>query len=106
MSVQRDVLGVPTITAETTHDLFSAQGYVHAQDRFWEMDFRRHVTSGRVSELFGSSQLGTDRFLRTLGWRVIAEQEVAEKAGGGAVRENAIGTHGLSRPLSQTGCWC
>jgi hypothetical protein len=36
----------------------------------------------------------------------IAEQEVAEKAGGGAVRENAIGTHGLSRPLSRTGRWC
>ncbi|HWI31498.1 MAG TPA: penicillin acylase family protein [Microbacterium sp.] len=77
VSVQRDELGIPTITADSTHDLFAAQGYVHAQDRFWEMDFRRHVTSGRVSELFGESQLGTDSFLRTLGWRVVAEQEVA-----------------------------
>ena len=75
--MQRDVLGIPTITAESTDDLFYAQGYVHAQDRFWEMDFRRHVTSGRVSELFGESQLATDKFLRTLGWRVVAEQEVA-----------------------------
>ncbi|MDY0908056.1 penicillin acylase family protein [Microbacterium sp. CFBP9034] len=74
--VQRDDLGVPTITAGTTDDLFFAQGYVHAQDRFWEMDFRRHVTSGRLSELFGESQLPTDMFLRTLGWRAIAEQEV------------------------------
>ena len=74
--MQRDVLGIPTITAETTDDLFYAQGYVHAQDRFWEMDFRRHVTSGRVSELFGESQLATDKFLRTLGWHEIAEQEV------------------------------
>ena len=49
---------------------------MHAQDRFWEMDFRRHVTAGRVSELFGESQLATDKFLRTLGWREIAEQEV------------------------------
>jgi penicillin amidase len=40
------------------------------------MDFRRHVTSGRLSELFGASQLGTDRFLRTLGWRAIAEKEI------------------------------
>ncbi|HEX5859848.1 MAG TPA: penicillin acylase family protein, partial [Microbacterium sp.] len=77
VAVQRDVLGIPTISADSTHDLFYAQGYVHAQDRFWEMDFRRHVTSGRVSELFGESQLGTDSFLRTLGWRVTAEQEVA-----------------------------
>lgn len=78
VTVHRDSLGVPTITADSTDDLFFAQGYVHAQDRFWEMDFRRHVTSGRLSELFGASQLGTDAFLRTLGWRRIAEQEVAD----------------------------
>lgn len=77
VTVQRTDLGIPTITAGSTDDLFFAQGYVHAQDRFWEMDFRRHVTSGRLSELFGQSQLGTDAFLRTLGWRAIAEQEVA-----------------------------
>ena len=74
--MQRDELGIPTIVADTTDDLFFAQGYVHAQDRFWEMDFRRHVTSGRLSELFGESQLPTDKFLRTLGWREVAEQEV------------------------------
>ncbi|WP_109208767.1 MULTISPECIES: penicillin acylase family protein [Microbacterium] len=76
VTVQRDALGIPTITADSSHDLFFAQGYVHAQDRFWEMDFRRHVTSGRLSELFGESQLGTDQFLRTLGWHDIAQQEV------------------------------
>ncbi|TGD09854.1 penicillin acylase family protein [Brevibacterium sp. S111] len=76
VTVQRDESGVPTIEAETAHDLFAAQGFVHAQDRFWEMDFRRHVTSGRLSELFGSSQLGTDTFIRTLGWREVAEEEV------------------------------
>ena len=77
VTVQRDALGIPVITAETSHDLFYAQGFVHAQDRFWEMDFRRHVTSGRVAELFGESQVATDKFLRTLGWREVAEQEVA-----------------------------
>ncbi|WP_167196799.1 penicillin acylase family protein [Brevibacterium pigmentatum] len=76
VTVHRDESGVPTIEAETAHDLFLAQGFVHAQDRFWEMDFRRHVTSGRLSELFGKSQLGTDTFIRTLGWRKVAEQEV------------------------------
>ncbi|WP_434811980.1 penicillin acylase family protein [Microbacterium sp. bgisy189] len=76
VAVHRDAQGAATIVAETTDDLFFSQGYVHAQDRFWEMDFRRHVTSGRLSELFGESQLGTDSFLRTLGWRQIAEQEV------------------------------
>jgi penicillin amidase len=76
VTVQRDALGVPTITADSSHDLFYAQGYVHAQDRFFEMDFRRHVTSGRVAEMFGESQAGTDMFLRTLGWRDVAEKEV------------------------------
>jgi len=77
VTVQRDADGVPTIIASDVRDLFMAQGYVHAQDRFWEMDFRRHVTAGRLSELFGSASLGTDRFIRTLGWRRVAEQEVA-----------------------------
>jgi len=76
VTVQRDGLGVPTITADSSHDLFYAQGFVHAQDRFFEMDFRRHVTSGRVAEMFGESQAPTDMFLRTLGWRDVAEQEV------------------------------
>ena len=75
-TVQRDELGIPTITADSTDDLFFAQGFTHAQDRFFEMDFRRHVTAGRVAEMFGESQAGTDAFLRTLGWRKVAEQEV------------------------------
>lgn len=75
VTVQRDASGIPTITATTSHDLFFAQGLVHAQDRFWEMDFRRHLTSGKLSELFGESQLGTDKFLRSLGWHNIAEEE-------------------------------
>jgi penicillin amidase len=76
VTVERDRDGIPTIIASDARDLFIAQGYVHAQDRFWEMDFRRHVTAGRLSELFGASQLGTDRFIRTLGWRRVAEQEL------------------------------
>ncbi|MFL6178577.1 MAG: penicillin acylase family protein, partial [Actinomycetes bacterium] len=76
VDVLRDDLGVPTIEATTSHDLFYAQGYVHAQDRFWEMDVRRHITSGRLSEMFGESQVDTDKFVRTLGWRTVAEKEL------------------------------
>ncbi|MGW9630495.1 penicillin acylase family protein [Agromyces sp. NPDC055520] len=75
VTVIRDDAGVPQLYAQTDHDLFVAQGYVHAQDRFWEMDFRRHVTAGRLAELFGESQVGTDSFIRTLDWRGIAEHE-------------------------------
>src|SRR5262245_59100359 len=74
-TVYRDDWGIPHIYADTADDLFKAQGYVHAQDRFWEMDIRRHVTAGRLSELFGEDQFETDAFIRTLGWRRVAEQE-------------------------------
>src|SRR5918994_4586341 len=77
VDVVRDEHGIPQIYADTAQDLFRAQGYVHAQDRFWEMDFRRHVTAGRLSELFGEDQVERDTFLRTLGWRRVAEQELA-----------------------------
>ncbi len=76
VEVIRDDLGIPNIYADSIEDLFFAQGFVHAQDRFWEMDVRRHITAGRLSEMFGASQVPTDTFLRTLGWRRIAEQEV------------------------------
>ena len=76
VTVYRDAYGIPQIYASTPEDLFKAQGYVTAQDRFWEMDFRRHVTSGRLSELFGETTLDTDKVVRTLGWRRTAEQEL------------------------------
>ncbi|QDP98996.1 penicillin acylase family protein [Microlunatus elymi] len=76
VEVIRNQYGVPDIYADNAEDLFLAQGFVHAQDRFWEMDFRRHITAGRLSELFGPSQLETDKTIRTMGWRQVAEQEV------------------------------
>jgi penicillin G amidase len=76
VEIVRDEHGIPHIYADTAEDLFRAQGYVHAQDRFWEMDFRRHVTAGRLAELFGEDQVETDVFVRTLGWRRVAEQEL------------------------------
>ena len=77
VEVLRDSYGVPHIYADNPEDLFEAQGYVHAQDRFFEMDFRRHLAAGRLSELFGISQLETDAYIRTLGWRRVAEQELS-----------------------------
>ncbi|MER5890029.1 penicillin acylase family protein [Streptomyces sp. NPDC001941] len=79
VEVKRDSYGIPQIYADTDEDLFRAQGYVQAQDRFWEMDVRRHLTSGRLSEMFGKGQVDTDAFLRTLGWRRVAQQEYDTK---------------------------
>ncbi len=78
VEVVRDVDGVPHIYASTTQDLFFAQGYTHAQDRFWQMDFWRHVGAGRLAEMFGEDQVETDMFLRSLDFTGIAEQELDE----------------------------
>ena len=75
----RDANGIAWIEAETSHDLFLAQGYVHAQERMWQMEVWRHISSGRLSELFGESTLKEDRFIRTLGWRQAAFREVAPR---------------------------
>jgi penicillin amidase len=77
VDVYRDPQGIPHIFASTEHDLFFAQGFVHAQDRFWQMDMNRHASAGRLSELLGSAGLETDRFLRTLGWERVAREELA-----------------------------
>ncbi|MBD3923377.1 penicillin acylase family protein [Nocardioides cavernae] len=77
VEVVRDEQGIAQVYADTDADLMFAQGFVHAQERFFEMDFRRHVTAGRLSEIFGSDTLETDRFIRTMGWRRVAEREWA-----------------------------
>ncbi|MFC8512722.1 penicillin acylase family protein [Streptomyces sp. NPDC057257] len=79
VDVKRDGYGIPQIYASSDEDLFMAQGYVQAQDRFYEMDVRRHMTSGRLSEMFGKSQVKNDEFLRTLGWDRVAKEEYDTK---------------------------
>jgi penicillin amidase len=73
--VVRDQYGVANIYASTSHDLFAAQGYVEASERMWQMEVWRHIGSGRLSELFGKSELDTDEFIRTLGWQQAAERD-------------------------------
>lgn len=77
VSIYRDQMGITHIYASNEHDLFFAQGFVHAQDRFWQMDFWRHVGAGSLAEMFGKGTLATDQFIRTLGWRDVAEKEYA-----------------------------
>ena len=75
VEIIRDKTGIPHIYASTTHDLFMAQGYVHAQDRFFQMDFFRASATGTLSTIFGSKQFSTDAFIRTVGWGRIAQAE-------------------------------
>ncbi|WP_404352540.1 penicillin acylase family protein [Phycicoccus jejuensis] len=76
VTVKRDDSGVPHIYGDSVTDLARAQGYVHAQERFFEMDLRRHITAGRLAELVGPAGVQTDKVIRTMGWRRIAEEEL------------------------------
>ena len=78
VEILRDEWGVPHIYASNMHDLFFAQGYTQAQDRWWQMEFYRHIGSGRIEELTGKNDdvIEADVLIRTLGWRQLVEREV------------------------------
>jgi penicillin G amidase len=76
VTVMRDGSGIPHIFGDSLTDLARAQGYVHAQEQFFQMDVRRHVTAGRLAELVGKDGVETDKVVRTLGWRRVAEEEL------------------------------
>jgi len=74
VTIERDQYGVPHIYAsKSDNDAFFALGYVHAQDRFWQMEFQRRVAQGTLSEIFGKATLQKDEFLRTFGFYKAAE---------------------------------
>ncbi|AOP45403.1 penicillin acylase family protein [Streptomyces lydicus] len=103
VDVVRDANGIPQIYADTDQDLFRAQGYVQAQDRFWEMDVRRHMTAGRLSEMFGKSQVKTDEFLRTLGWHRVAQKEYDTKLSPGTKKYLQAYSDGVNAYLKDHG---
>lgn len=67
IDIVRDRDAVPHVLAGNRADALFGLGYVHAQDRLWQMEFQRRIAHGRLSEVFGAATLGQDRFLRTLG---------------------------------------
>ncbi len=77
VNIVRDESGLVTIKAQNPHDAYKALGFVHAQDRLWQMDFMRRAGAGRLSEVVGEATLGIDRFMRTLGFHdlVVANYE-------------------------------
>jgi penicillin amidase len=79
VEVLRDEWGVPHVYASNLYDLFFAQGYTQAQDRWWQMEFWRHTAGGEIQELTGKTEslMGTDIFIRTVGWRRAAERDFA-----------------------------
>ncbi len=75
VSVARDSADVTHIKAQTPRDLWFSMGYVHAQERGWQLEFNRRVMHGELSEAFGAATLETDKLLRTLGIMQAAERQ-------------------------------
>ena len=77
VEILRDRHGVPHITARSREDAYFGLGYVHAQDRLWQMHLNRHLGHGRLAELLGPRAVPHDRFLRMLGFTRLAERRLA-----------------------------
>ncbi|UAM96904.1 penicillin acylase family protein [Polaribacter litorisediminis] len=77
VTIYFDDTGVPHINAKNQNDAYIALGYVHAQDRLWQMELIRRIASGRLSEILGSELLKTDVFFSGLGIEEAAEKTIA-----------------------------
>jgi penicillin amidase len=75
--IERDALGTPTITGATRADVARATGFVHAQDRFFQMDLLRRTGAGELAELFGAAAVSLDQGHRRHGFRRLATQVLA-----------------------------
>ena len=78
VTVYYDDYGIPHIYCDNENDAFTALGYVHAQDRLWQMELIRRIAPGRLSELFGKDMLKTDRFFIGLGIEEASKKTVSE----------------------------
>ena len=67
VTVYFDDIGVPHINAQNQEDAYVALGYVHAQERLWQMELMRRIASGRLSEIFGKDLVSVDQFFGGLG---------------------------------------
>ena len=77
VEILRDKAGVPHIFAASERDAHFALGFVHAQDRLWQLEMNRRIAAGRLAEIVGPAGLETDRFMRTLGVRRAAQANFA-----------------------------
>jgi len=76
VTIYFDDIGVPHIYAQNQRDAYIALGYVHAQDRLWQMELLRRVGSGRLSEIFGEDMVETDKFFRGIGIEKASEESL------------------------------
>src|SRR5690606_15551117 len=80
VEIVRDTDGIPHIYAANEADAYFALGFVHAQDRLFQMEMQRRVGAGRLAEAIGPAGLSTDRFMRLLGIHRLVEGDFAALA--------------------------
>src|SRR5690348_6566058 len=78
VTVSRDALGVPSIAAADRLDAMRALGFLHAQDRYFQMDLLRRVAAGELSELLGADTVDVDKQLRVFRLRAVAAEVLAQ----------------------------
>ncbi len=102
VTIERDDLGVPTVRAADRIDLAFATGYVHAQDRFFQMDQQRRLAAGELAELLGPALLATDRAMRRHQFTKVAEQVLGQAS---AVERSTLEayTAGVNSALGELG---
>jgi penicillin amidase len=81
LRIERDAHDVPTIRGASVEDVAFGLGFVHAQDRLWQLETHRRIGSARLAEAFGASALDSDRFLRALGVRRAAQAQWQQSKG-------------------------
>ena len=77
VTVVRDARAIPHVAAQSEADAYLALGFLHGQDRLWQMEFDRLAGQGRLAEVLGAAALPHDRFIRTLGLAGSAERAAA-----------------------------
>lgn len=99
VTVRRDKWGIPHVHAQNRHDLFLAQGLLHAQERLFQMELNRRTANGQLAALFGEVALDTDRLSRTLGFARVA-REIWEALDGGIKGDLTAYTAGINAYLA------
>lgn len=104
VEILRDRYGIPHVRAATRLDAVFALGFLHAQDRLWQMEIQRRAATGRLSEALGPAALPTDRFMRTIGF-ARAASEARSRLDAPTVETIDAYARGVNAFLSRTSGW-
>lgn len=102
VTVTRDKNAVPHISGNSVDDVLMALGFVHAQERLWQMEVNRMAGQGRLSELFGDKTVFTDRFIRSIGLYESAESSLAALNDADRKKIDAY-VHGINEFIASAG---